>query len=169
MCVCVTVIYSDSLQSTERKWPCMNWSPLVCACTHTSATTHTWLPAQFRGIVNKEKVIFVNEEWQCYWTRSLCNCVVLPFFSVLDVCVFHDLVFNWQAAWHIVGNCTIFPSGLMFFYPKPLIFKRIFIQAFNVSQQNHSGIHCHWLKYITYGCFSLLRRRNPCIKSFDDL
>lgn len=60
LCVCVALIYSDSLQSTVSKWLRMTWSSLACACTHKQKKPHT-LPAGFLSIVNKVFILLLME------------------------------------------------------------------------------------------------------------
>lgn len=91
--ICVAVMYSDSLQSTVRKWLCIHWSLYVCALTQVLKYTLTACRMFWFG------------KQSCFGSRMtmalnrLCNCGFA--YSPLDVYIFHDLVFNWHTAWQV--------------------------------------------------------------------
>lgn len=141
-------MYSDSLQSTVRKWLCIHWSLYVCALTQVLKYTLTACRMFWFG------------KQSCFGSRMtmalnrLCNCGFA--YSPLDVYIFHDLVFNWHTAWQVaVQFSPVHRCFLFFFKPKPLIFKCILTWAFNVFQQNYSGVCCHWIT-----SFCILGTRN---------
>lgn len=112
----------------------------MCVLSLKCLNTH-WLPAECFGLVNK---VVLAHEWQWHWTAYVT--AVLPILRWM--CTFSMTLFSTGTQLgRLLYNFPLCIDGFFccFFKPKPLIFKCILTWAFNVFQQNYSGVCCHWI------------------------